>query len=518
MRRTNLLTTLTLLFFSLGATAQEVRVEPRIAGLEHHTEYMSLLKEDTLLQMREDSVAAVIVKARQLLRDDPANRTQYAEQIMQGENRIFELRNAKGRVIDRINTIEQEWVLQHMNTSTSSESEEAMQEWPDSLRSRNLVQNGLFSRYLAMPDYEALMRAQRREIQAVDYVNRFMANYYELTEMASSYAAVATELEATELQERFTTLDHVNTALADSLQTAWNYIYDNKSYAYDYLMEALGKETQLDRQSERYATAAREIVQLEGETASNAVVDYFVRKKALVEYETAVAEELGLQEAVDSLRGVTGQLATIDFKLPPVAIKQRYFLQYDSIEFVSKPRYTASNPIPECKIYEHGTIYRVLLGTFSAKRPVSIFRGTVPLSYVETDEGKWRYFAGGFATEEEAEEARKLLKKRGFTKPQVVVWVDGAYRNLDEDQPSATAGGYRIEIHGVSALPEAVREVLSTTEGVELSRVGAALFVVGTFADKMEVDRVAEAMRAADTALDVRVKEIAMPSQTTTQE
>lgn len=507
MRRTNLLTTLVLLLTALGASAQEVRVEPRIAGLEQHAEYMSLLKEDTLLQMREDSVAAVIVRARQMLRDDEANRAVYAEQIMQGENRIFELRNAKGRVIERINTIEQEWVLQNMNAQQPPESTPVEQEWSEASLCRNLVQNPPFSRYLAMPDYNALQLAQRREMVAVDYVNRFLINYYALDELATSYSTVATELEATELMERFTALDHLNTALADSLQTVWNYIYDNKSYAYDYLMEALGREAQLDRQSERYAAAAREMVQLEGETASDAVADYFVRKKTLVEYETAVAEELGLKEAVDSLREAATQL--VDFKLPPVAIKQRYFLQYDSIEFVSRPRYTASNPIPECKIYQHGTMYRVLIGTFTPNRPVSIFRGTVPLSYQETEEGKWRYFAGGFATEEEAEAARALLKKRGFSNPQVVVWVDGRYRNLAEDQPSATAAGYRIEIHGVEALSDAVREVLSTAEDVELSRVGASLFVVGTFTDKMEVDRVAEAMRATDTALDVRVKELA---------
>ena len=440
MRLTNLYTTLCLLLLVASASAQQLHVEPRVAGLEHNEEYMSLLREDNLLQMREDSIASVIVRARQRLREDAANRTAYAEQIMQGENEIFALRNAKGRLIDRINTIEQEWVLQHMNARPTTASKPAVSSnVPDSLRRRNLVQNALFSRYLARPDYATLMRAQRREMAAVDCVNRYMANYLTLEELAASYATVPTESEAQDLQERFETLERLNQQLADSLSTTWNFIYDNKSYAYDYMMEALGKEQQLDRQTARYSAAAREIVALEGTTASDELVDYFVRKRALVEYETAVAEELGLPEAVDSLRGVMGQLSTLEFKLAPISIEQRYFLQYDSLEFVSKPRYTTANPIPETTIYEHGTIYRVLLGTFSAKRPVSIFRGTVPLSYVVTDEGKWRYFAGGFATEEEALEAQKVLKKRGFTKPQVVVWVDGRYRNVEEEPvPSAT--------------------------------------------------------------------------------
>lgn len=510
MRLTYLYATLCLLMAGTVAVAQEQRVEPRIAGLEHNEEYMSLLKEDNLLQMREDSIAAVIVRARQMLREDVANRAAYAEQIMQGENQIFAVRNAKGRVVDRINTIEQEWVLQHMNASVNLSQQPAVSTVPDSLRRRNLVENGLFSRYLAMPDYNSLLRAQRREMQAVDCVNRYMANYLTLEELAASYAVAPTEAEAVDIQERFESLDGINQKHSDSLATAWNYIYDNKSYAYDYLMEALGKEQQLDRQSERYSNAMREIVALEGETASDVLVDYFVRKRALVEYEKSVAEELGLVEATDSLAGVIGQLSTITYKLPSVKIEQRYFLQYDSLEFVSRPRYTASNPIPETTIYEHGTMYRVLLGTFSAKRPVSIFRGTVPLSYVVTEEGKWRYFAGGFATEEEANEAQKVLKKRGFTKPQVVVWVDGKYRNLaEEPAPTATASGYRIEIHGLGTLPDAIREIIASAEGVELSKVGATLFVVGTFTDATEAERVAEALRQADTALDVRLKELA---------
>ncbi len=510
MRLLNLIATLSLLVGVSAVSAQELRVEPRIAGLEQNEEYMSLLREDSRLQMREDSIAAVIVRARQLLREDAANRNRYAEQIMQGENRIFELRTAKGRVIDRINTIEQEWVLHHMDAVTSTSPKETIHTTPDSLRRRNLVQNRPFREYLAMPDYSALLRAQRREMQAVDLVNRYMANYLSLGELSTAYAVAATEAEAIDLQERFRALEQLNEKLSDSLAASWNYIYDNKSYAYDYLMEALGKEPLLDRQSERYSAAMREIVSQEGQTASDVLVDYFVRKRALVEYETDVAKELALQESVDSLQGVTAQLATIDFKLPRVGIEQRYFLQYDTLRFVSRPHYTAANPIPETTIYEHGTIYRILVGTFSAKRPVSIFRGTVPLSYVVTEEGKWRYFAGGFATEEEAVEAQKLLKKKGFAKPQVAVWVDGVYRNLaEEPTPSATSSGCRIEIHGLDALPEGVREIIAAAEGVELSKVGATLFVVGTFTDKAEADRTAEAIRAVDSALDVRVKELA---------
>ena len=98
---------------SLGA--QQLDVKARIAGLEKNGEYMSLLREDALLQAREDSVVRVVERTRTLLREDPERRQQYSQEILALENRIFEIRNAKGRLIDRINTIEQEWVLSNLD-------------------------------------------------------------------------------------------------------------------------------------------------------------------------------------------------------------------------------------------------------------------------------------------------------------------------------------------------------------------------------------------------------------------
>ncbi len=41
------------------------------------------------------------------------------------------------------------------------------------------------------------------------------------------------------------------------------------------------------------------------------------------------------------------------------------FLEYEPIGFVTPAKYNASHPIPKVKVYEHGTIYRILLGTYT---------------------------------------------------------------------------------------------------------------------------------------------------------
>ena len=493
--------------------AQQLSVEARIAGLESNEEYMSLLREDAQLQMREDSIVNAVERARRQLRENPAARQQYSQDILQLESRIFEIRNAKGRLIDRINTIEQEWVLANLNGAASQPAGPAAEnpaaEIPDSLKVRNLVSNPYFREQLPEADYAALVEAQRLEFDAVDYVNRYFANYGTISELAEAYAAAQAEADAAEIYDKYKTLQGFNRVLADSLSDAWNYIFDNKSYAYGYLMDKLGRDEILSREEERLSEAARQLSELRGETASDAVTDYFLRKKVLVGYETSVADMLGLTSARDSLRGVTAQLEGIDFRLPRIDVAERYFLDYDSVSFSSTPKYSYQHPSPECKVYEHGTIYRILLGTFNTKRAVSTFRGAYPLSYLVNDDRKWCYYAGGFATREEAEAAQKLLKARGFVRPEIVVWTDGEYRNLSKD-PEAQHIAYRVEIVSSEALSDAVKAAITdTAEGCELSRVGQQLFVVGTFDDKAVADRVAAAVTQTDPALEIKVAEIA---------
>lgn len=119
---------------------------------------------------------------------------------MQLESRIFEIRNAKGRLIDRINTIEQEWVLANLDGAAQQPvgpvGNAPAAAVPDSLKVRNLVDNLYFREHLSPEDYAALRNAQKLEMRAVDYINRYFANYGTLSELAESYAAVQAEAEA----------------------------------------------------------------------------------------------------------------------------------------------------------------------------------------------------------------------------------------------------------------------------------------------------------------------------------
>ena len=488
--------------------AQQLDVKARIAGLEKNETYMSLLREDARLQSREDSIVRVVERLRTQLREDPEGRQSYSREILDLENRIFEIRNAKGQLIDRINTIEQEWVLANLDSGAArgSATHGQLPEIPESQKVRNLVYNPWFAEELPAADYAALRRSQELEPVAVDFANRYFDNYTTLRQLADSYAAVQTEAEAQDIYERYGVLQRLNGALADSLAGTWNYIFDNKNYAYGYLLDKMGQKQILSRQEEALSKAQQQLAALRGETASDAVADYFLRKRVLVDYEQAVARVLGLDAAADSLRGVAAQVAEVDYRLPKIVVAERYFLQYDSVIFTRSPKYSYQNPIPECKVYEHGTIYRILLGTFNTKRAVSTFRGAYPLSYLVNDAGKWCYYTGGFATREEADSVQGVLKKHGFLRPEVVVWNDGVYRNLAEEADAPVS--FRVEISGTDELSDAVRQAITEgAEGRELSRVGQQLFVVGTFDDRAVAERLVAALQQIDPALEIKVAE-----------
>ena len=211
------------LIWSGKAVAQHPAVEARIAGLESTEEYMSLLRRDAQLPVREDSIMHVVNDMRRRLQDDPGNRQRYSQEILRLEGWIFDLRNAKGRLIDRINAIEQEWVLANLNSASASEPSSAAEvSIPDSLKVRNLVYNSYFRDCLAHEDYAALRRAQRMEEHATDLVNRYMVNYGTARELADAYAAVRTESEALEIYDRFSALQRLNGGLAESLSSLWN--------------------------------------------------------------------------------------------------------------------------------------------------------------------------------------------------------------------------------------------------------------------------------------------------------
>ncbi|MDE6569038.1 MAG: SPOR domain-containing protein [Alistipes sp.] len=492
--------------------ARQSALNPEPAGLESDRQYAALMAEDKLLQLREDSIAMAMEHLRSRLRTEPESRGRISEEILQLESRMFAVRNAKGKLVDRINALEQEWVLSQLEGSDSSTETEAADTGTDAVlptigpKLRNLVYNGYFRKNLPEAEHAVLLRAQSLEIRAAELLHRYFSDYDSLALLAPLYEAATVEDEAVAIYDRFHALSETNRQLADSLEKVWNYVFDNKSYAYGYLLDKLDHDRLLAEQENRLTEAMQRLAGLRERTISDKVADYCVRKCVALDYEMDMARLLGLDAACDSLAGVRKRVEAVDFSVPKIEIVERFFVEYDSLVFSKTPHYDARHPIPECRIYARGTIYRILLGTFSARRPVSIFKGAYPLWY-SVDDGKWSYYAGGFATLAEAEAAQELLKKRGFVRPEIVGWKHGVARNYSQ-HPDTDARTYRVEVLDAAELSEPIRAAIAAIAAdAEVSKVGRNLFVVGPLSDKETAEKVAQAIRQKDDNLEIKVAE-----------
>lgn len=474
---------------------------------------MELLADGVRLQQQEDSVMRVVEQNRRLFSEDPANRAKYGEAILALEEQVFSLRNRKGDIFGRINTIEQDWLIENMSSGQPAQVvvEETVADTvieQASVQTTRIVDDIHFVTELDSTDYVALQRAQNEELKVVEFVNMFSENHAAMESIRVQYEQTQDAAEASRLYSNYQVLKGLCSALNDSISTRWSTIFDAKSFAYNFMLEKNRRDDLLENCELALSQALQRAAADRGRYASDAMSSYFNTKQSLVATEIELARMFGLGLAQDSLKMVSRQLETIDYRLPKIEIEERFFLAYEPIGVSSPARYNSrSNPIPECEIYERGTIYRVLLGTFSSQQPISIFKGVYPLYKLKTEEGKYRYFAGGFATEAEVDEAQIRLKNMGFKRPEATVWIDGVYTNLVEvrEAEGDKTQMFRVEIAGIEQMTPELRAVLDQSAAdKDITRINGR-FIVMSFAEREQADEVAAAVVEAVEGVTVEV-------------
>lgn len=499
--------------FALGVvslSAQEIK--PRVAGLENNQEYMSLLAKDARLQERSDSLSAAIFALRERFVEENDNRKELSAAILKLESESFAVQNERSRTIQRINGIEQDWLVVNMNNRPAPKApvEEPEVAVPtDTRKYADLTRNAYFSTLLSSADYAALRKAQRYESSAAQLLVAFEECHRSLETLREEYLAVDNEGSADSLMTIFLSRRSECNMLVDSLASTWSFVFDNKTYMYDLLFDKEGRYDMLQRAEAKLFTMRQSIDRERGAYLSDVLVDYAFQKRCVVDYEIDVASVLGLHSAADSLSRVRKGLETLRYDYMPVEVKRRYFLDYCPVEFSTKYVYTSKNPLPECAVFENGEMYRIKLGEFSERQPLSKFRGLEPVSYLRSEDGKWLYYAGAYPSVEALEKHLQTVKKLGFRTADVAAWIDGTYAGSRADIEELKSKSYTIEISGVEALPEGVRRVIEQmSEGNELSRVGKSTYLVTGFRSREAAELVVRGITSADSSLKVGVAEV----------
>ena len=461
-----------------------------------------------------DSLNSVLAETRNKYASSPDMREELTKQLMAMEAQALTLKQSYDKALKAYIGNQQRNYVRTVTDSTLSlqynqgEDTAAVATLPTYPKVANLVYNKLFQHYISAADLRTLREAQKQESVVQTKIKEYLRHYDRMVALKLEYERVDTEIAADSVLNLLEVARKEASGVEAVIGDTWHTICDNKIYAYNLLMEQKDKVSVLTSADEELTKALRESEQVEKECESPLLSEYFYRKNALLSYECKVADVLELQTAQDSLIKVQRGLKKENYCLPKVKIVRRSFIEHEPIKVIKPTIYTTKNPIPNTRIYEYGTVYRIRIGIFTNRPNLSALKGVTPLSYTDKYHGgKYAYCVGGFRTEEEANEGVKQLVKLGFKSPQVVMWVDGEYISNIAEWKSKNLG-FNIEITGITALPDAVKAHISLrNENCRFSRVGTA-FIVGTFASKSDAELVASEIVAMDSNIKAEVKSV----------
>ena len=461
-----------------------------------------------------DSLNSVLAETRNKYASNPDMREELTKQLVAMEAQALTLKQLYDKALKAYIGNQQRNYVRTAPDSTLSlqynqgEDTAAVATLPTYPKVANLVYNKLFQHYISAADLRILREAQKQESVVQTKIKEYLRHYDRMVALKLEYERVDTEIAADSVLNLLEVARKEASGVEAVIGDTWHTICDNKIYAYNLLMEQKDKVSVLTSADEELTKALRESEQVEKECESPLLSEYFYRKNALLSYECKVADVLELQTAQDSLIKVQRGLKKENYCLPKVKIVRRSFIEHEPIKVIKPTIYTTKNPIPNTRIYEYGTVYRIRIGIFTNRPNLSALKGVTPLSYTDKYHGgKYAYFVGGFRTEEEANEGVKQLVKLGFKSPQVVMWVDGEYISNIAEWKSKNLG-FNIEITGITALPDAVKAHISLrNEKCRFSRVGTA-FIVGTFASKSDAELVASEIVAMDSNIKAEVKSV----------
>lgn len=377
----------------------------------------------------------------------------------------------------------------------------------------SLAEHEAFATNLSQADLVALREAAKAERGAADLLLRFYEAYDDASAVVAAYRATSDVRVADSLHTAFERAVILEKGAAEQLAGLWEQIFDNKTYAYNYLLEVLGRYDTLEQMQQLTMQAASNIADGREGSESVQVLRYLAQKELIFSYEETMARLLTADAALDSLGGAKHVFGLLKRPLPQLSLPKRTFITFEPIKTASPARYSTVKPIPAVEVFRQGLVYRVRLGNYSAKQAVSVFRGVYPLGYAQSGT-RWDYYAGAYAGLDEAVAAVAAMKKRGFADAAVAAWNDGVLVLLGTGDfvveivragsPASDADGSVSSNGSVPELSDAVRTAVAAT-GKDLVLSGDR-FVLGRFESGLDAERAAVAIRAANPALHVRVK------------
>lgn len=514
------------LFVALSAFALSVAQRPGIKELMSNREYVELLERSEQLSLRADSVNTLLAERRALIADtvEGEDVAPLRREIIALEQLSHDLSIEQGGVTRRIGEIEQAHI---MNQLLNNQEHVVVGEIIDdadmdhtTTALANLVDNECFKQELKAEDYADLLRAQREESEMVQLAARYAEAYAELKGVAEEYAKADRASVAEPLYARYVQLSAELEELDKSMNDKWNHILDAKYFAMAYILEKSHRYDILDRASNNYQAMQQRCAMNDGVYASDALMRYALGRRTLLGYEWEFARDMRLKPAQDSLRGVLDGYTPPVFSLQRIELEQGNFMDYAKVKIGRTNYYDEeSNPLPELRVFESGVIYRISLGRYRNKQTMTLFKGVQPMSVERSADGMYCYYAGGYATEQEARDDMQFLEGKGLKSLEICCWKDGTKSTLSKPKsvssseksssatkPSTPKVQYMVVVRA-DAMNDKMRSVIrSAAAGKSISRNGNT-YIIGLFRERGEADVLLTTLSENFPTLEMAIQE-----------
>ena len=482
--------------------------------------YLSLCGEHTSLSQSEARIVERLAEAREAYVDAKSEGKSGAEvencaaNILNLERELFDIRARRRMVVGDIAQLEQRYIINDIYAGSTTKSVDDSAAQRDMTEHAQLIENAIVERSLSSAGYADLKRAHEEDRAMPRLVEEYISLHKRLERCVRAYGLATEESEGEVVYDNYLELRDMADSLGGLIERYWSNVLNTKYYAYGYILECNGLYDLLDNSSADFSNMQQVCAKEDGKYQLDALAHYAIGRSTLVAFERDFANEMGLRLAADSLQRVYDNIIPHDYRLAPVALERKSFVEYEPLVFGAKDFYKESNPIPEVKVFQRGTIYRILLGVYSKRPSNTVFKGAQPL-YVTKDVDGYSYYVAGFATVEEAEETVDVLMDKGFKDPQICCWKDGKMRNLSHPEPEAdevavaqSSGSRYMVMIECNALSDAMRNAINMVAADKrISRRGAG-FAVGTFSERGEAENLQKALLESDPNTKVSIVEL----------
>lgn len=493
--------------------------QSHIKELEGNADYMQLLASQDALRRAEDSTQTLISTNRKAFETATDQKDIRAKEIVKLEGELYEIRNKIGKTTAQISSIEQEYIINNINSVPTASNAGSAKE------SRTLFASPIFTSNLSSADIKTLSAEPKTVEPKILELKAKIDNLY------SALDTLKQEYDASQDQEQVDSILKVAGNLKEQIEDAdsqvekiWIKLYNKKLDAYMILIDKIGRIDRL--KLEQLDTESRQVRRAEGlagEQLAPMLATYPLQRQLTLDYEITIAENQNLKLAKDSLEAERKRGMLQGPTYPDVHFQPRNLIYYGPITKSETPLYATVADIPTLKIPKRGLYYTIQLSAMTTPpKDVAILKGMTPLMQEKLTDGRTRYASGGFKTYAEAQAALSQMVKAGFRAPIIAAWLDGATitptkAKAHEAAAAALAPPFdpnaalTVDITPIEGrLPASLREVITSDAPgktiIRRSLGGKVIYSVGVFNSRTEAQSLVEALQAKEN-VTVKISE-----------